>query len=154
MKKWLYWQDHPEGGWYRLSDPDLIESAPKDSGIYMIWVEGESIPDKNRVIHPGQADDISGRLSQHQKDHKITGHSKAQDPRAGDIVVSWVIIKSQTDRDRIEAGFKCLVDLKEGKRFPDVEPIKVNSPFIQATPDIMKMSHEEFDKIIRPSIKL
>ena len=76
MEKFLYWMARRNGEWYGLNDLDLIEKAPKHPGVYMIWVEGELIPNEDRVIHSGQTSDISKRLSQHQSDPAIIGHAE------------------------------------------------------------------------------
>ena len=154
MEKFLYWMTRRNGEWYGLNDPDLIETAPKHPGVYMIWVEGELIPNEDRVIHSGQTKDISKRFSQHQSGPTIIRHARAQHPRADGIVVSWARVESSFDRNRIEAGFRGLADPHEENRFPDVEPIEVNLPFIQAEPDINNMTAKEFDEQVFPPLEI
>ena len=47
-----------------------------------------------------------------------------------------------------------MADPNEENRFPVVEPIEVNLPFIQAAPDIDNMTDEEFNEQVFPPLEI
>ncbi len=88
------------------------------SGIYIIWYRGTP----GKVVRVGQGN-ISDRLTVHRKDREILAHSKN-----GTLRVTWATVPP-SQRDGIERYLADTWNPLVGDAFPDVRPIKVNSPW-------------------------
>lgn len=120
MKKiQVYWVKSKAGDWLPLTNVDL--SNVSDSGVYIIWHRASAtIP--ARVVRVGQGD-ITDRASFHRKDQTVLAYG-----RFGDLMITWAVV-SVFQRDGVERYLAEYWKPLIGDRFPDVEPIEVNSPW-------------------------
>jgi hypothetical protein len=112
----LYWTKSTSNTWLPLNTVNL--STVKSFGVYIIWHSGNP----GRVVRVGQGN-IADRVGCHKTDREVLSHANS-----GQLYVTWATTAvSQADGiERFLAEkWKPLV----GKRFPDVLPIAVNSPW-------------------------
>ncbi len=88
-------------------------------GVYIIWHEGNP----GRVVRIGQGD-IASRLGEHRSDRQIAAYISK-----GKLRVTWAAV-SAAQRDGVEAHLSDRWPPLVGDVFPDVEPIAVNSPWV------------------------
>jgi hypothetical protein len=117
MAQQVMWRKCGQDGHYcDLQNLDL--SGVSESGVYVIWHEGNPSP----VVRVGQGD-VAARLSQHRNDRAITAYSKF-----GKLRVTWAAV-SVAQRGGVERWLADQWQPLVGDAFPDVTPIAVNSPF-------------------------
>ncbi len=112
----LYWFKSTTGGWLDLFAVNL--EGETDFGAYIIWHSGNPA----RVVRVGQGD-IATRLRAHRLDTEITAYAAY-----GSLMVTWAVVPPRLvgGVERYLAEYwKPLV----GDRFPEAQPIQVNSPF-------------------------
>lgn len=105
--------------WCNLRALNLESPVFLRNGVYIIWHEGNP----GRVIYIGQGD-LATRLEIHRNDDRILQYA-----RKGTLRVTWAIVPRQDQRNGIERYLADYWKPLIGKRFPNVEPISVNSPF-------------------------
>lgn len=102
--------------WCSLESVNL--SKVNTEGVYIIWHQGNP----GRVVRVGQGN-IADRVESHRQDSGITAHEKY-----GSVRVTWAYVEARY-RDGVERflaeKWKPLV----GERFPNAQPIAVNSPW-------------------------
>lgn len=110
------WIKCEEEKWCSLKSVNLShEHFDGMAGVYMIFYLGSP----GKVVRVGQGD-IADRLSKHRNDPEITAY--------GGLLATWAKVP-EGYRDGVE---KYLADTFEplvGDRFPDRQPIAINSPF-------------------------
>lgn len=86
-------------------------------GVYVIWHGG----DKPRTIRVGQGD-IRNRIDYQRTNPDVTAYSKHG------LFVTWAQVP-ENEHDGVERYLSDLLKPLTGDRWPDVDPIPVNSPF-------------------------
>jgi hypothetical protein len=112
----LQWVKDAHGAWHALHSDSI--TGVWASGVYMIWKSAAP----GAVVRVGQGI-IRQRLSAHRADPFIVRHT----PQGGRLLVSWAAVPFQY-RDGVERYLAELYTPLEGDRFPDVPPIRVNTP--------------------------
>lgn len=105
-----------EDVWCSLLKLDL-KSVDRE-GVYIIWHGGKN----PRVVDVGQGI-IVDRLRTHRYDEKITKYSKR-----GTLYVTWAAVP-KSHRNGVERYLADKCSPLVGKRYPQVDPIEVNSPW-------------------------
>ncbi len=112
----LAWVKCEQDRWCNLEAVDL--SRVETTGIYIIWHGG---PDPH-IVRIGQGD-IAYRLTAQRKDKAILAYREK-----GGLYVTWAAVAAH----RLDGVENYLSDLWRpliGERFPNEEPIAVNSPW-------------------------
>ncbi|MEG9862765.1 MAG: hypothetical protein V6Z81_09835 [Parvularculales bacterium] len=86
-------------------------------GVYVIFFESTL----NTVVRVGQGN-IKERISAHRSDSEITKYAKYK------LLVTWARV-ANSDLNGVEAFLGDFWDPLVGDNYPDVEFIRVNSPF-------------------------
>src|SRR5262249_37309068 len=114
----LIWKTCGDDSHWCSLDDLVLDSVGDVAGVYIIWHEGNP----GRVVRLGQGAPISGRLSSHRNDVKVTQYRAY-----GKLRVTWASVSS-IYRDGVERYLADQWPPLVGDSFPDVLPIAVNSP--------------------------
>lgn len=114
----LHWIKCQNDEWYNLHNVNL-ESIGDLTGVYMIWHIGKT----PHVVRIGQGN-IKERLHEDRLNEDIHHYSLE-----GNLFVTWAEAPSE-QLDGIERYLADIWQPQLGFGFPDVEPIKVNSPLM------------------------
>lgn len=113
----------PNNSWCSLQGLNLESVGEHAYGVYMIWYSAPAdAPYKSAVVRVGQGY-IRDRVQKHRKDRKITQYSTR-----GKLLVTWALVQLDLC-DGVERYLATTWQPLVGDRYPDVEPIEVNSPF-------------------------
>lgn len=104
--------------WCKLSAVNLDHEHFDDMvGVYVIWHGG----DNPSVVYVGQGM-IKDRLRSHRTDERIQEYANL------DLYVTWAKVEP-AKRDGVERHLQDRWSPIVGDRYPDVDPIEVNSPW-------------------------
>jgi hypothetical protein len=112
----IQWQQCEGDVWCSLERVNLAQI--KTSGVYIIWHGGNP----GHVVRVGQGE-IADRLNAHRNDTAILSHKKQ-----GKLFVTWAAVPA-AQMDGVERYLAEKWNPLVGDRFPDTQPIAVNSPF-------------------------
>ena len=114
----LSWVKCVSSVWCKLSAVNLDHEHFVDmAGVYVIWHGG----DNPSVVYVGQGV-IEDRLRSHRTDERIQEYANL------DLYVTWARVEP-ANRDGVERYLRDKWKPKVGDRFPDANPIEVNSPW-------------------------
>jgi len=114
----LLWNKCDGGKWCKLLELNLEDQHFDDmKGVYIIWHAGEN----SATVRVGQGF-IRERLAAHKEEPEILEY------RPYTLYVTWAQVATN-QCDGVECYLAGKLNPKVGSRFPDTEPIEVNSPW-------------------------
>jgi hypothetical protein len=105
--------------WCNFKKLNLNSPALNQDGVYMIWHSGPN----PHVVRVGQGN-IQSRLKEHRENFDILFYGT----QGRDLYVTWAPV-STTYRDGVERYLAETWEPWVGERFPNVTPIRCNSPW-------------------------
>jgi hypothetical protein len=111
------WAQPAPQSWYKLKGTDFSPLG-KALGVYTVWHDGNP----GKYVRLGQGV-LAARLAVHQTEPAVLKYEAI-----GVLRVTWAIVPTASDRDRIERYLAETLKPLVGDRFPDVVPLAVNLP--------------------------
>jgi hypothetical protein len=111
----LQWIKYEDGSWCNFERVDLSYANLK--GVYCIWYNGNP----GRVVRWGQGH-VQSRVTQHRLNPEILAYKNKE------LLVTWASV-AQDSLNGVEKYLSDAFPPLVGERFPEVLPLKVNSPW-------------------------
>jgi len=110
---------------HRFTEESVRKHVPKESGIYLLWVQLEN--NKWRCFYVGQTVDLEGSLIEHLSDNESNACVKQ---KVHELICGYeyVLIDYRISRDRIEKFLYDFFGPECNTSDPGGEAIEVNLP--------------------------